>query len=104
MPVPPKIHCWVERVTPHGNHVYSLDLILERFFVRYMPKQFLHIDLYPYDPSRYWPESRVFSIASSSRNREKLCSSYSVQGKFTARMEEELKTSKEVWLKLPFAR
>jgi ferredoxin-NADP reductase len=102
MPVPQKIRCRVEQILPHGNGVYSLDLIPERPFPRYLPGQFLHLALDPYDPSLCWPESRVFSIASSSQNREKLRISYSVRGKFTARMEAELKAGTSVWLKLPY--
>ena len=53
-------------------------------------------------PRSSWPESRVFSIASSPCRRECLRISYSVQGKFTARMEKELQERGNVWVKLPF--
>lgn len=102
MPVAQKVRCRVEQVTPHGNGVYSLDLTGERPFPRYLAGQFLHLALDPYDPSQGWPESRVFSIASSAQNREKLRISYSVRGKFTARMEAELQPGVQVWLKLPY--
>jgi len=55
-----------------------------------------------YDPSGFWPESRVFSIASCPRDREKLRIIYSVKGVYTSRMERELSTGRMVWIKLPY--
>jgi len=61
----------------------------------------LHLALDEYDPSGFCPESRVFSIASSPQPRERLSITYSVQRRFTARMEKELAEGKWVWIKLP---
>jgi ferredoxin-NADP reductase len=55
-------------------------------------------------PAVFWPESRVFSIASSPQQRERLRITYSVQGRFTARMEKELAEGKFVWIKLPYGK
>ena len=53
--------------------------------------QFLHLALDPYDPSGFWPESRVFSIASSPAERDaRRGSPTRCTGAFTARMEREL--------------
>jgi len=102
MAVAQKIRCRVERITNHGEHVYTVDLVPERRVPVFQPGQFLHLALDEYDPSSFWPESRVFSIASSLYQRERLSITYSVQGRFTARMEKELAEGKFVWIKLPY--
>ena len=62
----------------------------------------MHLTLDEYDPSGFWPESRVFSIASSPVERNRLTVIYSVKGKYTTRMESELNVGKAVWVKLPY--
>src|ERR1035438_8343115 len=64
--------------------------------------QFLHLTVDDYDPSGFWPESRVFSIASSPRERKRLRICYSVKGRYTTKMEQVLKVGGEVWVKLPY--
>ncbi len=102
MAVTQKIRCQVERIVNHGNHVYSIDLLPEKRAPAFRPGQFLHLALDEYDPSGFWPDSRVFSIANSPSQRERLRISYSVQGRFTARMERELTEGRRVWIKLPY--
>jgi NAD(P)H-flavin reductase len=102
MAVAQKIRCRVERITDHSEHVFTLDLAPERRAPIFKPGQFLHLALDEYDPSGFWPESRVFSIASSPHQRECLQITYSVQGRFTARMEKELSEGKFIWIKLPY--
>jgi ferredoxin-NADP reductase len=102
MPVAQKIRCRVDRLIDHGDHVYTVDLVPERRAPQFRPGQFLHLALDEYDPSGFWPDSRVFSIASSPSQRERLRISYSVQGRFTARMEQELREGQRVWVKLPY--
>ena len=102
MAVAQKIRCRVERIADHGEHVYTIDLAPERRVPVFQPGQFLHLALDAYDPSGFWPESRVFSIASSPHQRERLGITYSVQGRYTARMERELVQGKQVWVKLPY--
>lgn len=97
-----KIRCRVKEIINHGDHVYSVDLKPERVVPKFRPGQFLHLALDDYDPSGFWPESRVFSIASSPAERDRLFISYSVKGRFTARMENELSIGKSVWVKLPY--
>jgi ferredoxin-NADP reductase len=55
-----------------------------------------------YDPSSFWPESRVFSIASSPHDRKRVRICYSVKGRYTTRMEQSLKPGAEVWIKTPY--
>jgi NAD(P)H-flavin reductase len=102
MSTPRKIRCTVETVTDHGDRVYTVALKPERAVPAFLPGQFLHLTLDEYDPSGFWPESRVFSIASSPADRSALTLIYSVKGKYTARMEAELCVGKSVWVKLPY--
>jgi len=102
MAVIQKLLCSVEQITHHGEHVYTAILRPERPAPRFRPGQFLHLALDAYDHSGFWPESRVFSIASSPLYRDQLRISYSVRGRFTARMERELVEGIQVWIKLPY--
>ncbi|MEI9477281.1 MAG: FAD-dependent oxidoreductase [Deltaproteobacteria bacterium] len=97
-----KLRCQVQKITDHGDHVYTVDLEPERPLPRFKPGQFLHLTLDDYDPSGFWPESRVFSIASSPAQRNDLRISYSVKGRYTSRMENELHEGHWVWAKLPY--
>ena len=102
MSTPRRIRCAVEAITDHGEHVYSLDLAPSVPVPLFRPGQFLHLTVDEYDPSGFWPESRVFSIASSPRERRRIRICYSVKGGYTTRMEQTLKTGSEVWIKLPY--
>jgi len=102
MATPQKLRCRVQKITNHVDHVYTVDLAPERALPRFKPGQFLHLTLDDYDPSGFWPESRVFSIASSPAQRNDLRISYSVRGRYTARMENELHEGRMVWVKLPY--
>jgi ferredoxin-NADP reductase len=101
MAVPRKLRCRVSRTTDHGDHVYTIELEPEAKPPAFRPGQFLHLALDDYDPSRFWPESRVFSIASPPSSLP-LRISYSVRGRYTARMEKELSVGRQVWVKLPY--
>jgi ferredoxin-NADP reductase len=102
MAVVRKIACVVAGVTGHGERVYTVELDPVTPAPRFKPGQFLHLALDDYEPGGFWPESRVFSIASSPRARERLAITYAVKGRFTARMEDELAEGREVWVKLPY--
>ena len=102
MATPQKHRCRINQITDYGDHVYTVDLIPERPLPRFKPGQFLHLTLDNYDPSSFWPESRVFSIASSPTQRESLKIAYSVRGRYTARMENELQEGQTVWVKIPY--
>jgi ferredoxin-NADP reductase len=97
-----KLACLVERVVAHGERVYTLVLKPERPAPRFRPGQFLHLALDRYDPTGFWPESRVFSIASGPAERERLSLTYAVHGRFTERMEAEALEGRRVWIKLPY--
>ena len=97
-----KIPCAVCTVTDHGERVYTVDLKPSVAVAQFKPGQFLHLALDAYEPGGFWPESRVFSIASSPRERDRLAITYAVKGAFTARMERELAPGASVWVKLPY--
>ena len=97
-----KLACRVEQIVAHGDGVYTLALRPERPAPRFRAGQFLHLALDPYDPTRFWPDSRVFSIASPPSQPDLLRISYSVRGRFTARMERELVEGQQVWIKMPY--
>lgn len=97
-----KLACVVEQIIDHGERVFTVVLRPVRPAPRFRAGQFLHLSLDTYDPGGFWPESRVFSIASSPSRPERLSLSYSVRGRYTARMERELRVGREVWVKLPY--
>jgi ferredoxin-NADP reductase len=69
---------------------------------RFKPGQFLHLALDEPQPGGFWPDSRVFSIASSPLDRDRLAITYAVKGAFTTRMERELAPGGSAWVKLPY--
>ena len=102
MSMPRKMRCRVNAITDHGERVYTVELAPENPAPAFSPGQFLHLTVDAYDPSSFWPESRVFSIASSPRDRSRLRICYSVKGRYTTRMEQALRVGGEVWIKLPY--
>lgn len=102
MAVVRKIRCTILRVVDHGERVYSVELKPSAPVPRFLPGQFLHLALDPYEPGGFWPESRVFSIASSPDERDRLLITFAVKGAFTTRMERELHPGGDVWVKFPY--
>ena len=102
MAVVRKIPCVVRAVTDHGEHVYTVEFEPSMSAPHFSPGQFLHLALDPPQPGGFWPESRVFSIASSPRDRDRLAITYAVKGAFTTRMERELAPGGSAWVKLPY--
>jgi len=103
MSLPRKIRCAVESVVDHGGRVYSVELKPDRPIPVFQPGQFLHLTVDEFDPAGFWPESRVFSIASSPTERNRLRICYSVKGRYTQKMERAIAVGREVWIKLPMA-
>jgi ferredoxin-NADP reductase len=97
-----KIPCVVRGITDHGERVYTVELEPSMAVPQFKPGQFLHLAIDPYDGAGFWPESRVFSIASSPWDRDLLTITYAVKGAFTTRMERELELGGKVWVKLPY--
>lgn len=100
---PQKLKAIVKDINSYGNHVYKVIFSLEKKFPRFKAGQFLHLTVDEFDPSTgFWPESRVFSIASCSEDRKKVSIVYSVKGSYTKKMEKTLAVGSEVWLKAPY--
>src|SRR5690349_497550 len=100
--MPQKVRCTIRQVIDHGERVYTVFLKPDALAPRFRPGQFLHLALDPYTPGDFWPESRVFSIASAPEDRDLLRITYAVKGKFTTRMESEIQVGRQVWVKLPY--
>jgi ferredoxin-NADP reductase len=92
----------VRGLVDHGERVYTVELEPSTNVPMFKPGQFLHLAIDQYDGAGFWPESRVFSIASSPRDRQRLTITYAVKGAFTTRMERELALGSVVWVKLPY--
>src|SRR5450759_1772824 len=84
------------------DSIYTLEFESLGGGFKYLPGQFLHLAIDSlYDGSGQWPDSRCFSMQSNP-NEETIKITYAVKGKFTKRMEDQLKVGSEVWLKLPY--
>lgn len=102
MAVVRKMACRVRGVIDHGEGVYTVDLEPSMPVPQFKPGQFLHLALDPTDSTGFWPESRVFSIANSPHERDRLQITYAVKGSFTTRMVRELRPGVPVFVKLPY--
>ncbi len=103
MATPVKIKATVEEVVRHTGSVASYRFAPQGRVPKFHPGQFLHLALDEYAPDRQWPESRVFSIASSPAERaQRLDLTISVKGRFTRKIYDTLDTGAECWLKLPY--
>jgi ferredoxin-NADP reductase len=99
---PAKIKTLVTGIRRFGIGTYELALRPLGRVPHFKAGQFLHFTLGEYDPAGgFWPESRVFSIASRN-DGEGIKIVYSVKGSYTRLMEEKLRPGLEVWIKLPF--
>jgi len=102
MAISKKVIGVVANVTKYGNNIFKVNFKIPIFASKFKAGQFLHLTLEDFDPSEaYWPESRVFSIASKPGN-PLLEVVYGVKGQYTKKMSETLREGMKVWLKLPF--
>lgn len=100
---PVKIKAVVRDVIKHTDSIASYRFEPQGRVPKFRAGQFLHIALDEYHPDSQWPESRVFSIASSPSNRhDELEVTISVKGRFTERIFQTLEKGSECWLKLPY--
>ena len=99
---PVKVKALLKNIIPHGFNVFTLVFAVPKRYTKFSPGQFAHLTLDKFDPTMgYWPDSRVFSIASEP-NKDELTFVYSIKGEYTKRMVRELKEGNEFWLKLPY--
>jgi len=97
-----KVEAVIDEVIPHSENVYSIFFRSAYRMPSFRPGQFLHLALEPYDPSRQWPESRVFSIANSPTRVSRTRITFAAKGSFTRRMIQQAEIGRKVWLKLPY--
>ncbi len=103
MASPVKIKAIVEKVERHTDSVVSYRLSPQGRVPKFHAGQFLHLALDEYHPESQWPESRVFSIASSPSERAThLSVTISVKGRYTRRIFGTLEQGSTCWLKLPY--
>ena len=102
MATPRRIPATVSEIQEHAAGLFTLILKPDGSIPRFKAGQFLHLAIDPYDPSNQWPESRVFSIASSPSRPETIRLTYIVKGQYTERMARELQPGARVWLKFPY--
>ena len=92
MPNPIKTKARVEYVIAHGEGVYTVEMRAEGHLPRFKAGQFLHLTVDDYDPAGgFWPESRVFSIASPPGG-DRVSIVYSVKGVYTRKMESRIRS------------
>jgi ferredoxin-NADP reductase len=102
MATPIKTKARISRLINVDDQLFALDLIPEKRIPKFKAGQFLHLALDEYDEQGgYWPDSRVFSIASPPGSNT-ISLFFSVKGEFTQRMADELFRGKTVWLKFPY--
>lgn len=100
--MPIKINACVKEINSFGERVYYLLLETSVQLPHFKPGQFLHLSIDDFDPAGgFWPESRVFSIASTDGERS-ISIVYSVKGRYTKAMEKYLEPGKQVWIKFPY--
>jgi len=101
MAIVKKYNAKVVRIVNRVEGIYTVEMKSLNGPFKYFPGQFLHLALDKYDPSSGWPESRCFSIQSSTQE-ENILITYAIKGLFTTRMSKELKPGSYVALKLPY--
>lgn len=102
MAVPLKIVATISEIIQYAEDVFQVTLQPQKKIPKFSPGQFLHLALDKGDPySGVWPESRVFSIASSCK-QDQVKIVYSVKGTFTQKMKNNLHVGSDVLLKFPY--
>jgi ferredoxin-NADP reductase len=97
-----KYHSRVKSVLNPIEGIYTLEFESLEGRFKYNPGQFLHLSIdQEYDGTGQWPESRCFSMQSNP-DEGTLKITFSVKGKFTLAMKEQLKIGSLLWLKLPY--
>ncbi len=99
---PYKVQVEVTELIHHTDSVSTIGMKPLSRMPRFKPGQFLHLTLSDYDPSAQWPESRVFSISSSPKNKAQISITYAVKGRYTTKMFDEIKLGSKLWLKFPY--
>lgn len=102
MPVVVKAPCSIAKIIKHTDEIATIELKPLKRLSRYRPGHFLHFSMDEYDPSKAWPESRVFSIANYDPTLSLIRITYSIKGSYTRRMYNDLRIGDRIWIKLPY--
>lgn len=102
MAMPMKFSAEVTRILRHGDDVATFEFRCLTLRPRWKPGQFLHLALDAYDPSGHWPESRCFTMASGSLEKDHVRLTIAAKGTFTRRILAELQPGRKVWMKAPY--
>lgn len=102
MALPIRFRATVENVIRHTPDVASYRLYAEKRLPRFVPGQFIHLTLEPFDPASFWPESRVFSVANAVTDRRTVELTISRQGDYTSKILDNLQEGEQVWCKGPY--
>ena len=102
MPTPIKFQSQVINVTRHSPDVATYEFRYLDRRPRFKAGQFLHLTLDDFDSATFWPDSRVFSIASGVANRDIIRLTISAKGQYTTRILDELEVGRQVWMKGPY--
>lgn len=102
MAQPIRFRASVEQVVHHTPDVATYRLRSAKRLPRFIPGQFIHLTLEPFDPASFWPESRVFSVANAVADRHTIELTISRQGDYTSRILDQLQAGHEVWAKGPY--
>jgi ferredoxin-NADP reductase len=102
MPMPVKFSAEVAKVAQHGGGVATYEFRCLTPRPRWKPGQFLHLALDAYEPSGHWPESRCFSMANGSLEKDVVRLTIAAKGTFTRRILDELQPGRKVWMKAPY--
>lgn len=102
MPQPVHFKATITEVIAHNQEIHSYTLVSEKRLPRFLPGQFIHLSLEMYDPSTFWPESRVFSVANAVLDNRTIKLIIGKQGNYTKRIIEELHVGSIVSCKGPY--
>ncbi len=102
MGTPIRFPAMVQGISRHGEDVATYEFSYCGKRPRYKAGQFIHLALDAYDPAKHWPESRVFSIANGTANKEFIRLTIAAKGAFTRRILKELTIGSSVWMKGPY--
>lgn len=102
MAQPIRFPATVVQVTRHSPAVATYRLRSDKRLPSFTPGQFVHLTLEPFDPASFWPESRVFSVASAVSDRRTVELTISRQGAYTSKILDRLKEGDQVWAKGPY--
>jgi len=102
MAMPMKFSAEVTKILRHDDDVATYEFRCLTPRPRWKPGQFLHLALDAYDPSGHWPESRCFTMASGSLEKDHVRLTIAAKGAFTRRILAELQLGRKVWMKAPY--